>query len=135
METIQKIFKEKAFEMLNGLESALLDFEESPYDIEKLSSIFRVIHSIKGSSSVVGLNEVAELAHQVEEIFEQIRKRRILVTKKVIDLLLMAIDQMRKILVTSGEYHLEPNEKTKNMIDTIKIVIQEAGVNAERSGA
>jgi two-component system chemotaxis sensor kinase CheA len=129
METLQKKFQEKAFELLDDVESDLLDFDENPHKIEDLNSIFRIIHSIKGSSAVVGFNEVAELVHQAEEILEQIKKRRILVTKKIIDLLLIAIDRMRKILVASGEYHLELKQKTKEMIDSIKILLQETVAN------
>ncbi|HPX47535.1 MAG TPA: Hpt domain-containing protein, partial [Treponemataceae bacterium] len=85
-------FKEEALELLGNLEAALLDLEESPQDKELLSAVFRVMHTIKGSAAMFGLEKISGFAHEVESILSALRDGKITVSKELIGHTLLARD-------------------------------------------
>lgn len=68
-------FREEAFELLGSLESRLLELEECPEDPELLSAVFRVMHTIKGSAAMFGLERIAGFSHDVESILVAARRK------------------------------------------------------------
>ena len=58
--------------MLDELEQASLDYEAGDNSEENTASIRRILHKIKGESSMMGINEVSELCHQAEYAFEEL---------------------------------------------------------------
>jgi two-component system chemotaxis sensor kinase CheA len=75
-----EVFREEAAELLTSLESALLELEESPRDEELVAQVFRAMHTIKGSGAMFGFDEVAEFTHEVETVFDLVRKGELAVT-------------------------------------------------------
>lgn len=97
------IFKEEAHELLAQLEDSLLELEESPEDQELIGSIFRAMHTIKGSGSMFGFDEIASFTHEVESVYDKVRDGRIPVTKALIDLTLQARDRIKFMLDGAAE--------------------------------
>jgi len=95
--------KEENNELLVELESALLELEKAPDDKGIVSRIFRAIHTIKGSSAMFGLDEIAAFTHEVETVYDLIRNDKIKVTRDLIDLTLAARDQVRTMIESAGE--------------------------------
>ena len=62
----KEAFREEAYELLTVLEGALLELEESPENMELIGSIFRALHTIKGSGSMFGFDRIAAFTHEVE---------------------------------------------------------------------
>jgi len=91
-------FKEEALELLGNLEAALLDLEESPQDKELLSAVFRVMHTIKGSAAMFGLEKISGFAHEVESILSALRDGKITVSKELIGHTLLARDHILGML-------------------------------------
>lgn len=58
--------------MLNDLEQATLAYEAGRGREENCAAIKRILHAIKGESSMVGMNQISELCHQAEFAFEEI---------------------------------------------------------------
>lgn len=91
-ENFINIFKEEALELLETLEDNLLLLENNPEDEEIISAVFRVMHTIKGSAGMVGLNKISGFTHEVESILERLRSGDISVNKGFIDYTLKSRD-------------------------------------------
>lgn len=90
-------FLEESMEDLDRLAMDLLQLEQSPQDLDLVNSIFRVLHTIKGNSKMFNLIVIQEFSHEVETVFDLIRKDQFSVTKEVIDLTLAASDHLQKL--------------------------------------
>ncbi len=62
-------------EQIGVLNDALLKLERDPADAAVLREAFRMVHSIKGSSTVMGFDQVKRLTHHLETFFDQLRSR------------------------------------------------------------
>ena len=91
-------FQEEARENLQELESALLMLNESSEDLELVSRAFRALHTIKGSGSMFGFDDVAAFTHHVETAFDEVRNGRLAATPDLISLTLSAADQIESML-------------------------------------
>jgi two-component system, chemotaxis family, sensor kinase CheA len=91
-------FREEAREVLVDLEAALLELNESRTDMELVGRVFRALHTIKGSGSMFGFEELAAFTHNLETAFDQVRNGRLQINSELIDLTLAALDQIRAML-------------------------------------
>src|ERR1700761_156058 len=91
-------FQEEARENLQELESALLMLNESSDDLELVSRAFRALHTIKGSGSMFGFDDVAAFTHHVENAFDEVRNGKLAATPDLISLTLSASDQIKAML-------------------------------------
>ena len=82
-------------EHLESLESQLLQLEKNPEDEELLNAIFRAFHTIKGSSSFLGLVQITELSHKLENVLDKLRKKQLKVTPEIIDLIFQGVDILK----------------------------------------
>ena len=81
------IFVNDFEEQIETLYTNLITLDKDPTNIEAINEIFRAVHTIKGETSMVGLNELAELAHLVENVLQLLRENPSLTNKKIIDAL------------------------------------------------
>ncbi len=93
-----ELFFDEATERLEALATKLIDIERRPDDAELLRDVFRDLHTVKGSSAMVGLKPVNDLAHAAEDLVGQIRDAGRAVDGPVIDALLAALDGLRDML-------------------------------------
>jgi two-component system chemotaxis sensor kinase CheA len=91
-------FREEAREIVVDLESALLELNDHSGDTELVGRVFRALHTIKGSGSMFGFEELAAFTHHLETAYDEVRNGRIQVTSSLIDLTLAALDQIRAML-------------------------------------
>ena len=96
-----KAYRQEAEEHLQAIEEAILDIEDNPDDKDGLNRLFRAIHTIKGSGSMFGFDDIAAFAHHVETVLDHVREGRIPVTRQLIDLILMARDRIKMMLDAS----------------------------------
>jgi two-component system chemotaxis sensor kinase CheA len=68
------IFRQESAELLEQLEQALLDLEQSPGDQDLINTAFRALHTIKGSGAMFGFEQVAAFTHEFESAFDRVRK-------------------------------------------------------------
>ena len=66
----------EAKEHLETIEPNLLELEKNPDNLGLLNEIFRPMHSLKGASGFLGLNQINGLAHRAENILDELRKRQ-----------------------------------------------------------
>ena len=97
----RQAFKEEAYELLSELESSLLELEERPDDSDLIGRVFRAMHTIKGSGSMFGFDDIAAFTHEVETIFDMVRNGKLQVTTTLVNLTLSARDQIKIMLDNS----------------------------------
>lgn len=93
-----EVFIDESTEHLDTLYDQLLELERNPDESEVIEEIFRAAHTIKGMSATMGYNDLAELTHHIENIFDDIRNDSITVNAELIDSLFFAVDQLNDIV-------------------------------------
>ena len=93
-----ELFFDEASERVAALAGKLIDIERRPGDSELLRDVFRDLHTIKGSSAMVGLAPVNRLAHAAEDLVGQLRDAGRAIDGPVVDALLAALDYLRDML-------------------------------------
>ena len=92
------LFRQEAEDLLVQLEHALLDLETRPNDGEVVATVFRALHTIKGSASVFGLDALAAFTHQIESVFNRVRAGEIHASSTLIAATLSAKDHIRAMI-------------------------------------
>lgn len=85
-------------EALAEAERAALLLEAAPDDREAVNAVFRALHSIKGTSSFLGLAHISTLAHEAESLLSRMRDGSLRVDSTMIDLIVRCIDTLRRWL-------------------------------------
>ena len=91
-------FRQEAAELLEVLEQALLDLEQTPDNSDLVNSAFRALHTIKGSGAMFGFTEVAAFVHEFETAFDKVRKGQREATPELIGVALDAKDHVHKLI-------------------------------------
>ncbi|HIO70412.1 MAG TPA: hybrid sensor histidine kinase/response regulator [Campylobacterales bacterium] len=101
MDEFQEILQDflvEAFELIEQLDQDLVELENNPDDLDLLNRIFRVAHTIKGSSSFLNFDVLTRLTHHMEDVLNKARKEELKVTPEVMDVVLPSIDMMKGLL-------------------------------------
>jgi len=106
----QDKYIEDAGELIAKLEAVLLDFENNQNDEGIIQEIFRIMHTIKGSAGMFGYNRIAEYTHFLEDIYDLIRKKKLLINKEIIDLTFKSVDLLRLLLLSKESISEEEEE-------------------------
>jgi two-component system chemotaxis sensor kinase CheA len=91
-------FRQEARELLEQLEHGLLDLEQNPANAELVDSIFRALHTIKGSGAMFGFTDVAAFVHEFETAFDHVRKGLSPVTAALVAIALEAKDHVHALI-------------------------------------
>lgn len=132
MEEFLESFINEAQELIAQLEKDLLNLEKKPRDKELINSVFRTVHTLKGSSGMLGFIDIQNFAHEFENIFDKIRKEELKVTPNLIDITSKGIDiflsllkkedvspQIQKVVaMLKNEYSLGDKAKTATVPKT-----------------
>ncbi len=118
-----KTYRQETEEHLQAIEEATLDIEENPDDKDGLDRLFRAIHTIKGSGSMFGFDEIAAFAHHVETVLDHVREGRIPVTRQLIDQILMARDRIKMMLDTSDDDNSADSEADEKIIAAFQNIL------------
>ncbi|MCI7485296.1 MAG: chemotaxis protein CheW [Helicobacter sp.] len=101
MDDIQEIMEDfliEAFEMVEQLDQDLVELEHNPEDLELLNRIFRVAHTIKGSSSFLNFDILTSLTHNMEDVLNKARRAELKITPDIMDVVLQSVDLMKALL-------------------------------------
>lgn len=98
MQEILEDFLIEAFEMIEQLDQDLIELEHNPNDLDLLNRIFRVAHTIKGSSSFLNFDILTSLTHNMEDVLNKARRGELQITPDVMDVVLESIDMMKGLL-------------------------------------
>ena len=100
-------FLVESSENLDQLDRDLLALESQPDDQQRLASIFRMVHTIKGNSGFFGFSKLGALAHSGEHLLGRLRDGKLSLDERVAGTLYSMVDAVRSILrsieTTGGE--------------------------------
>jgi two-component system chemotaxis sensor kinase CheA len=98
MQEIVESFLVETRELFEGLDNDILQLESGEVDPALVDQIFRSIHTVKGTSGFLDLEQLSELAHHFEDVLNKIRRGTLDVQPGTVDVLLAAFDQMRVLV-------------------------------------
>ncbi|MEW5058120.1 MAG: chemotaxis protein CheA [Cycloclasticus sp.] len=92
------IFTQEAKDLLEEMESSLLSLEDEPDDSETVNSVFRAMHTIKGSAGLFGFNPVVAFTHEAETVLDHVRNGERAIDAALISVLLDCKDHTAVLL-------------------------------------
>src|ERR1700740_3185428 len=98
MDDIVKDFLIESNENLDRLDRELVKLESDPSSKELLASIFRTIHTIKGSCGFLGFARLEKLAHAGESLLSRLRDGKLTLSEDLTSALLATVDAIRQML-------------------------------------
>lgn len=98
MRDVVREFLAESYEGLDQVVAELLELEKSPGSLEIVRSIFRTIHSIKGTSGFLGFRKLESLAHAGESLLSRLRDGELRLTSEMTTTLLEMVDGLREVL-------------------------------------
>ena len=135
MQEIMEDFLIEAFEMVEQLDQDLVELESNPEDLELLNRIFRVAHTIKGSSSFLNFDILTKLTHNMEDVLNKARRGELKITPDVMDVVLVSIDMMKALLQAIRDSGTDANAGI-DITDIVKKLqaISQGGAAPEEAG-
>jgi len=98
MDNMKAVYLEEAGELLDKLEGALLQLDETPEEKSIIEEVFRIMHTLKGNSSMFGFLNIAEFIHNLETVYDLIRTGKQQVSKDLVDVTLASMDHIKQIV-------------------------------------
>src|SRR5271154_1722879 len=95
---IVKEFLVESYENLDRLDRELVGLEKNPEDREALGSVFRTIHTIKGTCGFLGFSKLEAVAHVGENLLSRLRDRQLTLNPEITTALLSMVDAVRQML-------------------------------------
>ncbi len=111
-------------ELLPELENSLLELDKNPDDPELINRAFRALHTLKGSGAMFGFDRLAELAHEVETVFDSVRDGLYRIDHSLVELTLKAKDQFQLLID-------DPDAVAAATIDALARFFREIGEKKE----
>jgi len=96
LDDFKKEFVEEAKDHINTLNQYVIKLEEG--DKKSIDEIFRAAHTLKGMAGMLGYKNLQSEAHELEDLFEDIKESRQKITPESIDRILKSIDLIEKIV-------------------------------------
>jgi two-component system chemotaxis sensor kinase CheA len=109
-EALMQTFLAEAEETLVHMEQSMVALESRPGDDQLLHSVFRDAHTLKGAAGLVGFDGVRDLAHDLEDVLERLRKRTLAVSDHLVTLLLRSVDVLRGAVADAAAGSSVPSE-------------------------
>jgi len=98
MDSFKKKFVEEAMELIDKLEGALLDLEKNPQDADIIQQVFRIMHTLKGNSSMFGFDLIDRFTHNLETIYDRIRNGELSVNSEILNVTFASVDHLKELL-------------------------------------
>jgi two-component system, chemotaxis family, sensor kinase CheA len=115
-------FQDEARELLSELESALLELDHNRGDLEVVGRAFRALHTIKGSGAMFGFDDIAGFVHDLESVFDQLRRGQLAATGELIQLSLAAGDQIKTMLDAPAGLSAADQERSAGILAELRML-------------
>ena len=122
MEEMLSDFLMEAGDMLSEVDSKLMDLEKRPEDNNLLNEIFRGFHTIKGGAGFLNANELVELCHLTENLFDKLRNHELPLTAELMDTIFAATAEVRKMF-GSLQQSIQPAQAPADILDNLKAAL------------
>ncbi|MGZ6371078.1 MAG: chemotaxis protein CheA, partial [Bdellovibrionota bacterium] len=126
MEEFLNEFVVEVWDNLSHLDRELITLEKCPQDREPLKTIFRVIHSIKGSCGMFGFQRLERLAHAAEDLLGLLRDGALPISTETIQPVLSAIDVIKSIMGAIEKDQTEPAGDDTALVERLRAVCRKS---------
>jgi two-component system chemotaxis sensor kinase CheA len=113
-------FLNETKENLAAVDSGLVLLETTPDDAAILANVFRLVHTIKGTSGFLNLTRLGNIAHAAENVLGKVRDGKLAATPITITAVLKAIDRIKKVLVDLENNGKEPQADDSDVIGKLE---------------
>lgn len=124
MEKFKAKFIEEANELIDDLEKSLLVLENNPEDEAQIQQVFRIMHTLKGNSSMFGFEIVGEFTHNLETIYDLVRNNELKISKEVLNLTLASIDHLKMLFESDENLTGNLKEEHDSLIQKMEDIAQ-----------
>lgn len=117
-------FLVESHENLSRLDRELVELEKRPKDAELLASIFRTIHTIKGTCGFFAFSTLERITHEAESLLSQLRDGKRELTPALISLILETVDSTRKVLASIEASGNEGPDRFEDIAHRLRLAAQ-----------
>lgn len=125
-------FLVESHENLDQLDRDLVELESDPASAELLSRVFRTLHTLKGTSGLLGFGTLESVTHVGESLLSRLRDSKMALTPQVTTALLEMVDAVRVLLDHIEEAGDEGPEDYADLVDRLGAVLEDADASASR---
>ncbi len=134
LDDIVKEFLVESYENLDRLDRDLMALEDVPDDRNRLSSVFRAIHTIKGTSGFLAFNKLEHVTHVGESLLVLLRDGKMRLNSVIASGLLALVDAVRKIMANIEAGHGEGDADYTELVATLEHLQGTGGVETSVTG-
>ena len=133
MDDLTKEFLQESSENLDRLDQDFVKLESDPGNPELVKSIFRTIHTIKGTCGFLGFTQLESVAHVGENLLSRLRDGEIALTPEITTALLQMVDAIRQMLQSIDVTGSEGERNDEELVQSLTRLQQGAANPAEQS--
>src|SRR5690625_1825736 len=126
------VFIDESMEHLQTVNEEVLNLENDPENEDIIEKIFRAAHTLKGMSATMGFQNLANLTHDLEEVFDAIRNGDLTVTADLIDIVFEASDHLNAMIDDIASGGTDEHDVTQIMT-ALKNIVENKGVEQVRT--
>lgn len=115
MEEFKQGFIEEALQLIEKLEGMLIDLENTTTSEADIQEIFRIMHTIKGSSAMFAFSNTESITHKLEDVYDLIRDGKLTISPEILNLTIDTSDLLKALLSNNDEL----DETIKPKFDSI----------------
>jgi two-component system chemotaxis sensor kinase CheA len=123
-EDVVREFLVESYENLSSLDQKFVELEKHPKDAALLASIFRTIHTIKGTCGFLGYSTLERITHQAESILSQLRDGERDLTRSLVSLIFETVDAIRKVLASVEACGEEGPERFEVLTERLRVMAE-----------
>ena len=138
METDIDVIREfviESGENLGRLDREMVELEQRPGDAKLLASVFRTIHTIKGTCGFFGYRTIGRVTHHAENILSQIRNGERQLTPQLVSLILETVDAVKAELTSIEATSIESGAAYADLLERQEAAASQAGSSRPRRWA
>jgi two-component system chemotaxis sensor kinase CheA len=120
VDEIVEMFLVESQEALDELNADLVELEREPLNTDCLNTIFRAVHTIKGTSGALGFLKVQAVAHVAENLLSRLRDREFALNSNITNALLLSIDAFQAMLQSIEATGAEGERDDAALIETLE---------------
>lgn len=124
-------YVEEAARLLEDLERDAMLLENNTEDIELIENVFRCMHTLKGTSSMYGFDNIAEITHHLENIYDLVRYNELSINSQLIEITLISADYVKSLLNANDKVSDENLVVYKKLVASIQKILDNPEIKKE----
>ena len=131
LDNFKKKFIEEAVDLIDDLEKTVLELEDNTTDADIVQRIFRIMHTLKGNSSMFGFEQIDRFTHHMETIYDQVRSGEREVTQATLNVTLRSVDHLKNLLDEAGNERAALMKEQEALMQQMDAIIEGRPVPAD----